>query len=208
MAVRQILVLLDRENLSERRVAARHSRQKQLHEIADRDRIEPLAGRHLLERLLRAHERLRVGRIQRPGRRVRPLLGAPSGIERHQPAEADRLDATGRELRFDRFVVRALLLPQAFGNGEEFLGLHAFADVDAVDAEADQFVDDRRLTLDVPVERHAVEVDLTVNDVDAHFARFAEVLAERVENLRRLLRDRRVARRVRARSGDAGSPDP
>src|SRR5262245_48439989 len=99
MAVGEVLVLFDGEDLTERGVAARNTRQQQLYEVADRDGIEPLAVRHLLEGFLRAHERLGVRGIERSSRRVGPLLGAPSCVERHQVAEADRGDASRSELR-------------------------------------------------------------------------------------------------------------
>jgi hypothetical protein len=61
--------------------------------------------------------------------------------------------------------------------------------VDAVDAEIDQLVDDRRLGAGVAAERHPVEEHLPVDHVDADFRRFAEMSAEGVEYLRRLLDD-------------------
>jgi hypothetical protein len=94
VAVGQVLVLFDGEDLSERGVAPGHARQQHLHQIPDRHRIELLAVGDVLEGLLGPHQRLGVGRIERSGRRIGPLLRPPLGVERHQTSEADRADAS------------------------------------------------------------------------------------------------------------------
>ena len=66
VAIGQVLVLLHRENLSERRVAARDLVNEQLHEVAYRHRVERLPGCDRLEGFLRAHERLGVRGIEIP----------------------------------------------------------------------------------------------------------------------------------------------
>ena len=101
MAVGQVLVLLDGEDLSERGVAARHFVDEELDEIADGDGVELPARRNRFERLLCEYQRLFVRRVERASRRVGPLMRAPARVERDQPAEADVPDVAFRELALD-----------------------------------------------------------------------------------------------------------
>ena len=157
VAVRQVLVHLDGENLAQRGVAARHAVDEQLHEIADRHEIELLAGGGVVEGFLRQHQRLGIVRIERAGRSVRPLPRAPSRVERHDLAEADVLDVPARQLLLDRLGMRVPDLPEKLSGREQFVAPDAFAHVNAVDPEIAELAHDLRARRIVTAERHAVQ---------------------------------------------------
>ena len=92
MAVGEVLVELDRQNLAERGVARGDLLNQQVHDVADRRQVDPLARHHVVERPLGERQRQLVRRIQRAARRVGPLHGLPARVERHEPAEADVLN--------------------------------------------------------------------------------------------------------------------
>src|SRR4051812_2643989 len=106
MDVREILILLHRQHLSERGVAARDAANEQLNEIAHDDAIELLPRPDALERLLREQQRRFVRRIERATRPVRPFARLPSRVERNDLAEAHVRDAARCETRLDRVTAR------------------------------------------------------------------------------------------------------
>ena len=85
VAVRQVLVLFDGENLPKRRIAARNLEDEQLDEIAHRDWIETSSRTHRLEGLLR-----RAGaiprRLDRADRSARRATVGPANVCRAAPA--------------------------------------------------------------------------------------------------------------------------
>ena len=92
MAVGQVLVQLDREDLAERRAAARNLRTSSCTTSRTVRRLTPFpAAASSNARSIRKSVSSYAG-IERAGGRVGPLRGAPPRVERNQPAQADVMD--------------------------------------------------------------------------------------------------------------------
>ncbi len=116
VAIRQVLVELDRENLTEGGVTGSNLLNQQVDDVANRGEVDPLARHHVVKRALGQRKRELVGGIERAARRVGPLDGLPACVERDQVPQADVLDLPRRELDVDGLAGRRLLqLPEKLG---------------------------------------------------------------------------------------------
>ena len=145
MAVGQVLVQLDRENLSERGAAAGDFLNEQLDDVPDGDDVHALTAGDVVERPLGECQRLGV--VRDPSDRpARPATGrVPAGVEGNQAAEADLPDAASRELDVNGTCCRRRVSrscqrnsASAWSSCSETPG----ADVDAVDSELGELVED------------------------------------------------------------------
>ena len=135
-------------------------------------------------------------------------MRAPPRVEGNETADAHVADLLVGELRFDRAGARPLFdLPEKLGHSEQLVAVDAFGDVNAVDAQIGQLLDHLGVRLFVAAERHAIEKNLTMDDVDSDQRSGTQVLPHRLVQLFHLLRDHRVARWVRAgQPAQAGKP--
>src|SRR5229473_7179432 len=129
MAVREVLILLDGENLRERGVAPRDPGHQQPNEMMDGDRVERVASRELLEGLLRERERFLIIGIERASRSIGPLVCAPARIERHESSDRDVPNLATREADAHWLGIVRPQLPQHLGKRLKLLGLDAAAKV-------------------------------------------------------------------------------
>src|SRR5437667_10672127 len=137
-------------------------------------------------------------------------MRAPSRVEGTESADAHVAALLVAELRFDRAGARTLFdLPEKLGHPEQLVAVDAFGHVNAVDAQIGQLLDHLGVRLFVAAERHAIEKNLTMDDVDSDQRSGTQVLPYRLVPLFHLLRYHRVARSVRsAQPRLAGTPLP
>ena len=200
MAVGQVLVQLDRQNLSERGAAPGDFLNEQLDDVPDGDDVHALAAGDVVERTLGECQRLGVVRIHRTDRRVRPHGRVPAGVEGNQAAEADVPDAASRELDVDGSGCRRRVseLPEELRERMELLLRDARTDVDAVDSELGELVEDMSLGFALAPERDAVEVRRAVDHIEFQGRRILEMLLDGAVDLTELLLDRRMAGGIHA----------
>ena len=189
VAIGQVLVLLDGENLRERRIARGHAAHQQLDEIANGPDVEETIRRQLLERLLRQRERFLVIGIEHLGRSFRPLVRAPAGVERHEARNRDVLDAAAGQLRRDRTVERELAPPQKRGQRRDLVDGDAASNVKAVDRQP-------VVAVAASLARNAVQVHHAADDVDAERIIVFQVVADGLVRFTQLLGNERMAGRV------------
>src|SRR5882672_6408730 len=102
MAIREVLVLLDRENLCAGGIARRNPGNQQSNQIVDGSGVKRAASRQLLERLLRERERFLVLGGENAGRSIGPLRRVPGRTEGHEPSHRDVPNLTTMEIGADR----------------------------------------------------------------------------------------------------------
>ena len=88
-------------------------------------------------------------------------------------------DIEAGELCVNRLVAPGRL-PKELGNGAELFGFDSLANVEAVDSQLGQLVHDWRRRLIAAFKRHAIEMDVAVNDVDAQLGTKQQMLPHRL----------------------------
>ena len=199
VAVGEVLVQLDRENLTQGGVARGDLLNQQLHDVADGREIDALASHHIVERPFGEGEREFIRGIERAGWSIRPLHGFPARVERHESPEADVLNLPRGKLHINGLATRRFLeLPQEFRQREQFMTRDTVANVNAVDAEIRQLAQDLRLRLTVMTKGDAIEMRRPVDHVEAQRDRLLDVPLDALVELGQLLLDVRVTNRVEA----------
>ena len=88
-------------------------------------------------------------------------------------------------------------MPEEFGDGQQLVALHAFQDVNAVDAERGQLREQLLICLVLAVRRDPVEEHIASDDVDANRVAGSKQPGDHVFELFELLPDHRVSGRIR-----------